>query len=71
MRQVTIFTTDKEYDHFLELARALPYVKRIDTDEEDSKEEIIHNIKEGLEELKLYKEGKLELRAAKDLLDEL
>lgn len=34
MRQVTVYTTDKEYSQFVELARNLHYVKKIETDEE-------------------------------------
>lgn len=38
MRHVTIYTTDKDYDRFLELAKGLSYVKKIETDEEPTKE---------------------------------
>jgi hypothetical protein len=41
MRSVTIYTTDKEYNHFVELAKNLNYVKKIETDEEDSKAAIL------------------------------
>ncbi len=71
MRQVTIFTTDNEYNHFIELAKNLHYVKRIETDEDVIKENILDNIKTGLEEVKLFKEGKLKTTSAKDFLYEL
>ena len=45
MRQVTVYTTYKEYSHFLELAKNLHYVKKIETDGEPTKEEILDNIK--------------------------
>jgi hypothetical protein len=32
MRQVTAYTTDKEYSHFVQLAKNLHYVKKIETD---------------------------------------
>jgi hypothetical protein len=38
---------------------------------EPSKQEILEGIKEGLEQVKLYKQGKLKLKSAKDLLNEL
>ena len=38
MRHVTVYTTDKEYSHFVELAKNLHYVKKIETDEETAKE---------------------------------
>jgi uncharacterized protein YlbG (UPF0298 family) len=32
MRQVTVYTTDEEYGHFVELLKNLHYVKKIETD---------------------------------------
>jgi hypothetical protein len=39
--------------------------------EEPSKEEIKHNIRQGLRELKLIEEGKVRSRSAKEFLNEL
>lgn len=71
MRQVTVYTTDKEYSHFVELAKNLHYVKKIKTDVEPAKKNILENIKLGLEEVKLFKKGKLKTTLAKDFLNEL
>ena len=71
MRHVTVYTTDREYSHFLELAKNLHYVKKIETDEEPTKEEILCNIKKGFEEMKLIKAGKLKARNAEELFNEL
>lgn len=71
MRQVTVYTTNKEYSHFVELAKNLHYVKKIETDEEPTKENIIGNIKVGLDEMQLFKKGKLKTTSAKDFLNEL
>lgn len=71
MRQVTVFTTDKEYKHFIELAKNLPYVKKIETDEVPNKSDVLDNIKEGLQEVRLFKKGKLKTTSAKDFLNEL
>ena len=49
MRQVIVYTTNKEYSHFVELARNMIYVKKIETDEEPTKEEIVSNLKKGFE----------------------
>jgi uncharacterized protein YlbG (UPF0298 family) len=70
MRYVTVYTTDKEYSHFIELAKNLHYVKKIETDEE-SNETILENIKAGLKEVNLFKKGKLKTTSAKDFLNEL
>jgi hypothetical protein len=40
-------------------------------DSGDSKEEVLANLTQGFEELKLYKQGKLKTTPAKDFLDEL
>ncbi len=80
MRHVTIYTTNKEYDHFLKLAKNLHYVKKIKTDEVpididsddgDSKEEIIKKLKTGFRNMQLIKQGKLKTTPFKDFLDEL
>lgn len=71
MRQITVYTTDKEYNHFVELTKNLHYVKKIETDEEPTKEDVLNNIKAGLEEMKLIKKGKLKTTSLKDFLNEL
>ena len=71
MRQVTGYTTDKKYSHFLELTKNLHYVKKIETDEEPTKQEVLDNIKAGLQEMQLFKKGKLKTSSAKDFLNEL
>jgi hypothetical protein len=71
MKQVTIYTTDKEYNHFIELAKNLHYVKKIETNEEPTKEDVILNLKKGLKEMQLFKKGKLKTTPAKDFLNEL
>jgi hypothetical protein len=55
----------------VKLVKNLHYVKKIETDDEPTKEEIISNIKRGFEEMKLFKEGKLKTTSAKDFLNEL
>ena len=71
MRQVTVYTTDKEYSHFVLLAKNLSYVKKIETDDEPTKAEIIKNLKAGFEEMKLLKQGKLKTTSINDFLNEL
>ena len=71
MRYATIYTTDKEYSHFVELAKNLHYVKKIEMDEEPTKQDVLRNIKTGLKEMQLFKKGKLKTTSAKDFLNEL
>ena len=71
MRHITVYTSNKDYGQLLELAKNLRYVKKIETDEEPTKNEIIDNIKKGFEEMQLIKEGKLKTTSLNDFLDEL
>jgi uncharacterized protein YlbG (UPF0298 family) len=71
MRYATVYTTDKEYNHFLELAKNLHYVKKVEVDNEPSKEEILNNIRAGFEELHLIQKGKLKATPLKEFLNEL
>ena len=71
MRHVTVYNTDKEYNHFLELAKNLHYVKKIETDDESIEDNVLDNIKAGLKEVSLFKKGKLKTTSAKDFLNEL
>jgi len=68
MRHVTVYTAENDFYHFLELTKNLHYVKKIEIDEEPS---ILDNIKAGLEEVRLFKKGKLKTTPAKDFLNEL
>ena len=70
MRHVTVYTTDKEYNHFLELAKNLHYVKKIETDDESIEDNVLDNIKAGLKEVSLFKKGKLKTTSAKDFLND-
>jgi len=70
IRTVTVYTTEQGYGHFIKLAENLHYVKRIET-VEVPKESILDNIKAGLEEVRLFKRGKLKTTPAKDFLNEL
>ena len=71
MRQVTVYTTDKDYNNFVQLVKNLRYVKKVEMDDEPTKEEILENIKAGLAEVRLFKKGELKTTPAKDFLNEL
>lgn len=69
MKQVTLNIKEGKFQFFMELVRSLDFVQI--NDDGDSKEAILSNIKKGLEEVKLAKQGKLKTTPAKDFLDEL
>jgi len=69
MRQVLLNVEEKKFQFFLELVKSLDFVEV--NSEGDSKEAILQNIKQGLEEVRLAKEGKLKTTPAKEFLNEL
>jgi len=60
---------DSKAVHLLEVLKSLPYVKT--TQLTDEKAELMSDIREAVEELKLIRQGKLKGIPARDLLDEL
>jgi len=71
MKQVTLHIPDSNYPFFMELAKSLQFVKKIEATDQPEKEQILQNIKAGLQEVKLFKKGKLKTTPAKDFLNEL
>jgi hypothetical protein len=73
MRHVTLYIPDNKYPLFMELARSIDFIKKIEEEEseEPSKEEVIRNLKRGFEEMQLIKKGKLKTTPLKDFLNEL
>lgn len=71
MRQITVYTTNKEYNHFIELTKNLHYVKKIETDEVIEKNKILNNLKKGFKELDLIRKGKLKTTSLDEFLNEL
>lgn len=69
MKQVILNIKENKFQFFMELVKSLDFVQ-VD-DEGDSKEAILSNIKKGLEEVKLARQGKLKTTPAKDFLNEL
>ena len=69
MKEVTLKISDNKFQFFMELIRNLDFVQ-VDTSE-DSKKDILKNIKTGLNEVKLSREGKLETTSANDFLNDL
>ncbi len=71
MKEVILKIPDKEYSFFMKLIKSLGFVKIEKSDEGDSKEDVVKNLKQGFEEMKLFKENKKEGTPLKDFLNEL
>lgn len=61
---------DSKVAFFLEIIKNFSFVKKA-TPISTAKANLMQEIKEAVEELKLVREGKLEARNAEDLIDEL
>ena len=67
--KVLLDIKDSKALHLLEVLKSLPYVKTKQVT--DAKAELISDIREAVEELKLIREGKKEARDAEEFLNEL
>ena len=68
--QVLVEIPDNKLNFALEVLRSLAFVKKAKPMTEE-KISLWENLKEASEEVKLHKQGKLKLKTAQELLDEL
>ncbi|MDI7166810.1 hypothetical protein [Leptospira santarosai] len=73
MKQIILNVPDQKYPFLMELLRSLNFVNVQESGEEKepTKKEILASIKQGMKEVELHRQGKLKLKSAKKLLDEL
>ena len=70
MKQITLKVNDTKFPFFMELISNLDFIK-IEEQQGDTKDAIVKNLKQGIKEIKLIQQGKLNGRPAKELLNEL
>jgi hypothetical protein len=71
MKQVTLHIPDTNFPFFMELAKSLQFVKKIEETSTPTKMQVLQNVKAGLDEVALFKKEKLKTTSAKDFLNEL
>ena len=72
MKQVILHIPDSNYTFFMELAKSLQFVKKIEEVERPpTKRQVLDSITEGISQARQHQNGKLKLQSAKELLDEL
>ena len=71
--KVTLDIQDSKAAAFLNFVRSLDFIhiQSKEDYEEPTKQEILDSIKQGMKEVQLHKEGKIELQSARDFLTEL
>lgn len=71
MKQITLHIPDNKVPFFMELIKCLRFIKKIETNEGTSKEEILQDIREAVEEVNKIKSGKLKAKPLNEFLNEL
>lgn len=72
MATITVDVQDKKLKFFKELLNQLSFVKiREDEPDEDTDEQVIANIRQGIKEMRLVEQGKMKSRPAREFLKEL
>lgn len=72
MATITLDVQDKKLDFFKELVSQLSFVKiQEEEPDEDTDEQVIANIRQGIKEMRLVEQGKMKSRPAREFLNEL
>lgn len=72
MTTITLEVPDKKLKFFKDLIKHLSFVKIKEQDfDEDTDEQVIANIRQGVKEMRLIEQGKLKSRPAREFLKEL
>jgi hypothetical protein len=71
MRQVTLHITENKFTAFMEVAKSLSFIKKIEENNPPSKEQFLKDLSSAVKEVKQIKKGKIKGISAKDLLNKL
>lgn len=71
MKQVTLHIPNNKYPLFIEFAKSIDFIKKIEEKDELTKVEILQGLEQAVKEVNLVKHGQLVARDARELLNEL
>jgi hypothetical protein len=72
MKQVTLYIPEEKFPLFIEFAKNINFIKKIEVEDEAStKEQVLQDLKQAVKEINLIKAGKLKARDARELINEL
>jgi len=71
MKQITIHIPDRKVPFFMELIKSLKFIKRVETEEGTSKEQILQGLQDAVEEVNQIKAGKKKAQPLSEFLNEL
>jgi hypothetical protein len=71
MKDITLSVPEKDYPFFMKLISQLDFVQVKSSKKKTAKEKFLEELKDAVEEVKLAKQGKIQLKSAEQLLSEL
>lgn len=72
MKQVTLHISEKKYPLFIEFAKSISFIKKIEVeDEAPTKGQVLRGVRQAVKEMNLIKAGKLKARDAREIINEL
>ena len=72
MKQVTLTIQDNKYAFFMELIQSFSFIKKVEAvNDKTHEQDILDGMQQAVEEVKLFKAGKLTPKPLTEILDEL
>ena len=72
MKQVTLRIPEKKYHLFIEFAKSISFIKKIEVEDEvPTKQQVLERVRQAVKEINLVKAGKLKTTDARELVNEL
>lgn len=74
MKQVTLHIPENKIPLFIEFAKSISFIKRIEVKDEDeapTKTQVLSGVRQAVKEMNLIKAGKLKAKDARELINEL
>ncbi len=72
MKDITLSVPDKDFPSFIKLVKNLDFVQiKRAKKPKSKKEKLLHELKEAVDQVNLAKQGKIKLKSADQLLNEL
>ena len=70
MKQITLHIPDSKVPFFTELVKSLKFIKKIETNEGTSKEDVLQGLQEAVEEVNQIKAGKKKAQPLSEFLNQ-
>ena len=71
MKQITLRIPDNKVPFFMELIENLKFIKKVETEEVTSKEQVLNDLQDAVEEVNQIKDGKKKAIPLSEFLNEV